>query len=232
MPGTSIPRSQVHRSHSPVWRSRRAIRPQSLRSPVSTWLPAVARTGTNRQLARRTGPVAAAVAMGCIVAATAISPTFSWWAGALSDLGVGGASAWLFNGGLVLGWLLGLPYAWALWTAAADSLGHLRAATYLCALLGMAGVGLFPAGQPAHLPIALAFFVFASLTLLVDGVARLRLPTGKFALACGVASPLVWPAWGLWLAPGAGIAVPEFVAAGLFAGWIAFLSPERPGQQG
>lgn len=197
-----------------------------------TWLPSIARTGTNRQLARRSGPVAAVVAIGCILAATAVSPTFSWWAGALSDLGITGASAWLFNGGLVLGCLVGLPYTWALWTAAADSLGYLRAAAYLSSLLAMASVGLFPAGQPAHLPLALAFFVLASLTLLVDGVARFRLPTGKLALAFGVTSPLIWPVWGLWLARGGGIAVPEFVAAALFALWIALLSPERPGQQG
>jgi hypothetical membrane protein len=199
---------------------------------VSTWLPTVARTGATRQLARRSGPVAAAIAIGCILAATAVSSTFSWWTGALSDLGIAGASAWLFNGGLLLGCLIGLPYAWALWTAAADPLGYLRGAAYLSSLLSMAGVGLFPAGRPAHLPFALAFFVLASLTLLVDGVARFRLVTGKLALASGLASPLVWPVWGLWLAPGAGIAVPEFVGATLFALWIALLSPERPGQQG
>lgn len=197
-----------------------------------TWLSAVRRSHPSRQWARRSGPVAAAVAIGCILAATAISPTFSWWADALSDLGVAGLSAWLFNGGLVFGCLLGLPYAWALWTAAADTLGYLRAITYLASLLAMAGIGLFPAGRSAHLPLALAFFVLASLTLLVDGVARLRLRTGKLAFGFGIASPVVWPVWGLWLAPHGGIAVPEFVGATLFALWIGLLSPERPGQMG
>lgn len=196
-----------------------------------TWLSAVGRSRPGRRWARRSGPVAAAVAIACILAATAVSPTFSWWSGALSDLGTAGASAWLFNGGLVVGCLLGLPYAWVLWTAAADPLGDLRAITYGAALLAMAGVGLFPAGRPPHFPLALAFFVLATLTLLVDGVARLRLLTGKLSLGFGIATPLAWPVWGLWIAPSGGIAVPEFVGATLFALWIGLLSPERPGQR-
>lgn len=199
---------------------------------MSTWLSGVSRPRTSRQWARISGPAAAVIAIGCILAATMLSPTFSWYTSALSDLGTAGGTEWLFNGGLVVGCLLGMPYAWALWTAAADSLGSLRAVTYLCALLAMAGVGVFPAGQPAHLPLALAFFVLAALTQLVDGVARLRLRSGKLALASGIASPIVWPVWGLWLAPTGGIAVPEFVGATLFALWIAVLSPERPGQLG
>lgn len=195
-----------------------------------SWLSAVGRPHPRRRWARRSGLVAAAVAIAGILAATATSQTFSWWTSALSDLGTAGTSAWLFNGGLVVGCLLGLPYAWVLWTAAADSLGYLRAVTYLVSVLAMAGVGLFPAGEAPHLPLALTFFVLAALTLLVDGIARLRLQTGKLSLAFGIASPLVWPVWGLWLAPAGGIAVPEFVGAMLFALWIGLLSPERPGQ--
>ncbi|MEF8800541.1 MAG: DUF998 domain-containing protein [Halolamina sp.] len=195
-------------------------------------VPSTSIPRSRRQWARRSGPVAAAVTIGSLLAATVISPTFSWWASALSDLGTTGTSAWLFNGGLLVGGLLGLPYAWALWTAAADPLGYLRATTFVGSLLAMAGVGLFPAGRPPHLPLAVAFFALASLTLLVDGVARLRLLTGKLTLGFGIASPLSWPVWGLWLAPTGGIAVPEFVGAALFALWIGLLSPERPGQLG
>ncbi len=202
---------------------------QSLIRPVSPWFPAAVRRRSNRQWARLTGPAAATIAIGSILLATVLSRTFSWRTSALSDLGTAGPTAWLFNGSLVLAGLLALPYAWALWTGAADQLGHLRAGTFLVAILGMAGIGLFPAGRPAHLPLALVFFVFASLTLLVDGVARFRLKTGKVALLAGLVSPSIWPIWGLWTAPGGGIAVPEFVAAVLFAGWIGLLSPERPG---
>lgn len=199
---------------------------------VFAWLSTVERPRSNRQWARFAGLSAAAVALGSILLATALSATFSWWTGALSDLGTADRTAWLFNGGLVVACLSGLPYAWALWTAAADALGYLRAGSYLTGSLSMAGVGLFPAGTPAHLPLALSFFVLCSLTLMVDGVARVRLLTGKLSLVAGVVSPAVWPVWGLWVVHGGGIAVPEFVAAALFAVWIAALSPERPRSPG
>lgn len=182
-----------------------------------------------RRFARLTGPAAVAVALGGILLASLLSPTFSWETSALSDLGVTPSSAWLFNGTLVVGGLIGAPYAWALWSAAVDPLSHLRAVTYLLALVSMAGVGLIPAGRPLHLPLALAFFVLAALTAIVDGVARLRLFSGKLALVTGVVAPAAWPAWMLWL-HGGGIAVPEFVGAVLFGIWVTVLSPERPGR--
>lgn len=176
-----------------------------------------------------TGPVAVVVALGGILAATAISTTFSWNGSALSDLGVAPATAWLFNGALVVGGAVGVPYAWALWSAAADRLSRLRATTYLLAVVAMAGVGLAPAGRPLHVPFAVSFFLLAALTAVVDGVARVRLLSGKLSLLSGVLAPVAWPAWLLWL-DGGGIAVPEFVGAALFGVWVVGLSPERPGR--
>lgn len=199
---------------------------------MSISLSAAYRTRSRRRLARLSGPVAAVVAIGSILLATVLSATFDWGTSALSDLGTTGATGWLFNGGLVVGCFVGLPYGWALWTAAADWLGSIRAATFVAALFSMAGVGFFPAGDALHLPFALAFFVLGALTLIVDGVARFRLQTGKLSLVAGVVSPAVWPLWLLVLVPGGGIAVPEFVGAALFALWIVGLSPERPGSNG
>lgn len=182
----------------------------------------------SRDHGRIAGGAAVVVAMGGVLAATAVSPTFVWADSALSDMGVTGASAWLFNGALILGGLLALPYAWMLWTAAADRLSYLRAGTFLVAVVAMAGVGLFPSGHPLHLPMALGFYLLAMLTLLADGVARIRLGRGKLALLFGLAVPMVWPLWLLWLPFGPGIAVPEFVGALLFSTWVVVLSPERP----
>ena len=196
---------------------------------MSTSLSEAYRSRSRRRFARLSGPAAAVVTIGSILLATALSGTFDWWTSALSDLGTVGATAWLFNGGLVLGCLAGLPYGWALWSAAADGLGGIRASAYVLTLLSMAGVGLFPAGKALHFPFAISFFLFGAFTLVVDGVARFRLQTGKLSLLAGVASPAVWPLWLRWLAPDGGIAVPEFVGAVLFALWITGLSPERPG---
>lgn len=183
---------------------------------------------TRRRFARLSGPAAVTIALTGIVAATAISQTFAWQESALSDLGVAPETAWLFNGSLVVAGLVGAPYAWALWSAAADRLSHLRAAAYLLALVSMAGVGLAPAGRPLHVPFALAFFSLAALTAVVDGVARFRLRSGKLSLLSGALAPVAWPVWLGWL--GEGIAVPEFVGAVLFGVWVVALSPERPGR--
>lgn len=158
-----------------------------------------------------------------------LSSTFVWTESTLSEMGAVPSTAWLFNGGLVLGALLGLPYAWALWADRTDAMSHLRAVTFLVAILSMGGVGLFPAGSPLHYPMAISFYVFASLTLLVDGAARFRTRTGKAALAFGLAVPAAWPAWAMWLMLGPGIAIPEFFGTVLFACWVVLLSPERPG---
>lgn len=181
-----------------------------------------------RREARLGGAAAVVVAIGSILAATVLSPSFEWATGALSDMGTDPTTAWLFNGGLVLGALLGLPFAWALWTGATDLMGRLRAASFLVAILGMGGVGLFPAGRTLHVPTAFAFYVFATLTLIVDGAARFRTRAGKLAIGFGLLVPLAWPTWALWLSLGPGIAVPEFVGAALFAVWVVLLSPERP----
>lgn len=178
--------------------------------------------------ARLAGASAVVVALGSVLVATLLSPTFVWTGSALSDVGVHPATAWLFNGGLIGGALLGVPYAWALGTDVTDSLSYLRAGAFLVAIVAMGGVGLFPSNDPLHFPMAAAFYAFATLTLLVDGVARFRTRDGKLSLLCGVLVPGVWPLWTFWLDLGSGIAVPEFVGAALFACWVLALSPERP----
>ncbi|MBP1987466.1 DUF998 domain-containing protein [Halolamina salifodinae] len=184
---------------------------------------------SGRQAARLTGPAAVIVSLGGILLATALSSTFDWQASALSDLGVAPATAWLFNGVLVGGAVVGMPYAWALWSAAPGVLGRIRAASYLLAIAAMGGVGLAPSGNPLHLPFAVTFFLLAALTAVVDGVARFRLASGKLSVVVGVLAVLAWPVWLLWL-DGGGIAVPEFVGAALFGLWVVGLSPERPGR--
>lgn len=192
------------------------------------YLPGLDSETVGRSEARLAGVVAVAVAIGSVMLATALSPTFRWTHSALSDMGVTPASAWLFNGGLVVGALLGLPYVWALGSEVTDRLSILRAGTFLVAILTMGGVGLFPSDHSLHFPMAAAFYAFATLTLLVDGVARFRTRTGKAALLAGILVPGVWPIWAFWLHLGPGIAVPEFVGAALLSVWVVALSPERP----
>lgn len=184
------------------------------------------------RLARLSGGVAVAVTLGGILAATLVAPsgTFSWTANALSDLGVpaAGVAAPVFNTALLLGGVVGLPYVVALRATGADGDHGTGVATavaglYVLALVGLALVGLYPAGTPLHLPAAVTFFVASTATLTVDGVARRPHPTGRASLALACLSVLVW---GSWPAVGtSGLAIPETVGAVAFAAWVTALGP-------
>ena len=62
--------------------------------------------------ARHAGTIAPILALGGILLATMVDPTFSWTHDALSDLGIREESALVFNGALVLGGGVGAVYAW------------------------------------------------------------------------------------------------------------------------
>lgn len=177
---------------------------------------------------RRAGLVAPVVALGLILVATVVSPTFTWAGSALSDLGVAPATAPLFNAGLLLGGVLGLGYLPALRRASSGRLGTGVTATFALAMAAMAGVGLFPAGDPLHVPAALAFYLLLTATLALDGIDRRGSRDGRIALALAGLHVLGWTAWLAGLRPGPGLALPEFWGALLFAAWVVAASPAAP----
>lgn len=173
----------------------------------------------DRRLAVVSGALAPVVALGSIFLGTALSPTFSWAGSALSDLGVTPASALAFNGGLVAGGVLALPLAWVL---AADGRSTLGAVFGLTAV-SMALVGVFWSGHPLHFPVALGFYLGATLTMLVDGIGALRAGARTWGLAVlGLALVHIgsWAAWSTGVRPGSGLAIPEAIGAVLFAIWV------------
>jgi len=186
--------------------------------------------------ARRCGTLAPVVALGGILLATLLDPTFSWTADALSDLGVREASAPVFNGALVAGGALGLGYAPALWAAAGDDAGtdddagsrlagRAVVPLFAAATVAMAGVGLFPIGSPLHAPAALAFYLLFTLAMAVDGLARRRSAAGRAALLLAGVHVAVWALWIAGLRPGPGLALPEFAGALLLAAWMWRVGP-------
>lgn len=179
---------------------------------------------------RPAATVGAAAAVGtvlAILAATLLAPWFSWRANALSDLGVAPGTALLFNGGLLMGGAFALPYAWALWRDG-EGRGRLPAVTFALAVVAMAGVGAFPAGDPLHLPAALGFYLLATATMAVDGLRRRTATAGRMALAAAALHVAVWAAWIAGLRPGPGLALPELAGALLFAAWVVGGSPVAP----
>ncbi|WP_336022354.1 DUF998 domain-containing protein [Halobellus salinisoli] len=172
--------------------------------------------------ARLAGPVGAIFTSSAILAATLLSPTFSWTESALSNLGVAAEPfvALLFNGGLVAGAVIGLAYALAL-----RPYSRTLAVGYVLSLLAMALVGVFPAGTDPHIPVAMAFFLLATATVTLDGWRRRTSTTGRAGLALAVVHLAGWILWSAGIRPGSGLALPELGGVVMFGAWLLVLAP-------
>lgn len=177
--------------------------------------------------------VSALVTLGSIVAAVAVSPTFRWSGHALSNLGQPGSpvatplTTAFFDGGLVLGGILGLGFAVALWLHTVSTGHRLVVPLFLLMMVSLIGIGVFPQSQPEHFPAAVGFFVFSMLAKAVDGTARILHGNRRL----GAASLLLLGAhigvWWAWSTGGPivrdGLAIPELLGSLLIVTWIVML---------
>ncbi len=179
---------------------------------------------------RLAGVAAVLVAALGIAGGALASPAFAVTGNALSDLGQPGnpvatpVTTLLFDGGLVLAGVVGLPFAVVLWRQSRTRLGQAAVVPFTVALLGMVGVGLFPAGQPLHVPAALALYLGSMVAMGLDGIGdALSGQRRRAAVTCSLVAVHV-AGWWWWTATGAvlrpGLAVPELLGAGVFAAWV------------
>lgn len=184
----------------------------------------------------RAGDLAVAIAAVGISGAIFASPAFSVTGNALSDLGQPGAAAatgltrLLFNGGLVLSGLVGLAFVGVL-TRGAALLERLAAVPLAVALLGMIGVGLFPAGEPLHFPAAVTLYLGSMAGMALYG-AGAALTGARRRGAATVALVVVHVGvWWWWATGGAvtrgGLAVPEILGAAIFGAWVVWTARTR-----
>lgn len=111
---------------------------------------------------------------------------------------------------------LALPLAWVLAADGRAALGIV----FGFAAVSMALVGVVRSGHPLHFPVALASYLAATATMLVDGLAALRAgvqPWGFGVIALAVVHRGSWAAWIAGVRPGSGRAIPETIGAVLFA---------------
>ncbi|PCR91357.1 DUF998 domain-containing protein [Natrinema ejinorense] len=194
-----------------------------------------------KRVATYCGIAGAILSLGAITLGTVIAPpeTFTWQGRALSDMGRYGAPTFpLFNGGLILGGLVGLPFAWRLWITCRNSIERLGVVLLSIAVVGMIGVGVFFLEHTAlyletslHGVAALSVFGVAPFASWVYGSGAALAGDGRLAVASvwfGNVHPLAWLGWLLSLGGEADtstwFAVPEFVAAVAFGGWIVVLA--------
>jgi hypothetical membrane protein len=174
--------------------------------------------------------VAVAVTLGSMLFATLLSPAFAWQENALSNLGVTWtdagttATAVVFNGGLITGGLVGVIAVVSLYrrlTRRADRVVLGLTGTAL-ALMGL--VGVFPQGEMLHFPVAIGFFLLASVTMWADSGRRYHAgerPRAVLVATGGLTNILGWVVWfAVAETPSEGLAVPEILGAVVFAIWL------------
>lgn len=181
-------------------------------------------------LGRAMGPIAVIVAFAGVLGGILAAPSFSITENALSELGVASSAvgtpttAVLFNGGLLVGGVVGLGFAWYLLTVARDVLGRFLGWSFGVTTWSMAGVGVFPMDDAFHVPVALAFFLGITATLAVAGPVERRRGRSRLGSASLVGAVGHVAGWLAWVAAGGpavvGLAVPELWGAGLLAAWV------------
>lgn len=169
-----------------------------------------------------TGVAGSLLGFATTLLATVLSPTFSWTANALSDLGApAAANPWLFNGGLVAAGLVSLPFAWVLYDAARHAVERLGAVVFAATVTDLALIGAFPEGTAVHFPLAVAYFTLLSFALWLHGSGTVLAGDARRGLAAiwlGIGNVLVWV---LWTAFGTeGLAIPEIAGTLLLLAWL------------
>jgi hypothetical membrane protein len=171
------------------------------------------------------------IAFALIFSAIASYPEFSWVDDALSDLGiVEGATAVLFNSGLLISGALCLIFATGLFVYLKKHfVGKIGAFIFVLASLALFAIGVFPENiRPTHYIVSVAFFVLLPISLLVTVgtfwlMHKTRMATFTLLVAVAAATPWVlYFAFAIHYVPG--VAIPEAISA--FAGsvWAVVLS--------
>ena len=151
---------------------------------------------------------------GFVVIFLAIStaPWFSWTGNALSDLGVEGLTAVIFNDGLgMTACLLALFSVGVYEMTKADFWGKASFALLFTASVFLILIGVFPetAGR-IHYYVSVGFFVTLPLAVWAFAAHAWRRAMRGYAylsIACGVVAAVIWlPSWD-------GVAIPEAVSA-------------------
>lgn len=183
------------------------------------------------------GVASVAVSLGGIFVAAALAPWFSPFRHALSDLGYAGtATAPVFNGALLVGGALGAGFVVAVWRHAGNGIRQGALVVLLLAMVFMALVGVFPLPTALHGVVAVSFFAFTTLGVLLWGAGDFdagRPARGGALVVAGVLHVVAWLWWALLGWGGPGVAIPELVGSGALAVWALWVSADIwPGPTG
>jgi len=174
------------------------------------------------------GIVTPIVAFTFISLAVTSYPQFSWMENALSDLGVQeGATAVLFNSGLVIGGILALVFASGLFIFLREKiLGRIGAFLLVLDVLALIAIGIFPSNvKPMHHYASVAFFVLFPVSMIVLGATFLFMAEVKMGLFTFLVAMVVAVVWMIqWtIRFGSDVAIPETLSALSASTWSMVL---------
>lgn len=184
---------------------------------------------SRQQVAPVLGVAAIVSTFAGIFGAIALSPSFAWSENALSNLGVAsqaagtGTTVLFFNGGLLLGGVLGIGFAASLVAVERHPVVRLGAGIFGMAMASMAGVGVFPQDGPYHFEVAFGLYMLFTVAAVVFGVGRVLDSDGRegaLSAGLGLANLAVWVVWtqqGGIEQPG--LAIPEILGAVCIGAW-------------
>lgn len=180
------------------------------------------------------GLIAPLIALVAISLSILISPEFSWFENALSDLGhytrtdLGNfqlVSAIIFNSGLIITGLLELSYVVPLIKKQNDLVNRLGLSVFGISALFLVLIGIFSENfSPTHFLVSVGFFATFPFAMWIVGVGMLRYRNLWWFAIISVLLPFVslyvW--WGTYagMMPWSGVALPEIITAMSAIGWI------------
>jgi len=163
------------------------------------------------------------IVLTSILLAIYYSPWFSWTENALSDLGVQGIAAILFNPSLIVGGILTIIFAIGLREFLLNkTLGRIGTLVLILDAAMLCAIGIFPeTAGVIHRYVSVAFFVLLPISLFLIGVAMMQEPSerklGLFTIIAGIAAATVWMLQ--WRAA----AIPEIIAVFAASVWSMVL---------
>ncbi|HDQ06315.1 MAG TPA: DUF998 domain-containing protein [Candidatus Bathyarchaeota archaeon] len=177
------------------------------------------------------GILGSGLSLTLVLAATILSPWFSWENNALSELGVGEVSL-LFNGAMLIGGVIIFFFALGLREYFLDGNRLVRVGVNLVIvasiLLALVSVFIFDM-MLMHGIVSLGPLLLAPLGFVFIGFGTEETKIRKFSIGCGVAalvSILILPMIILFLPFNAGFAVPEIINTAITTVWLFAVGTE------
>ena len=165
------------------------------------------------------GITAPIISISLILLAIHNAPWFSWTGNALSDLGVEGFPAVLFNTSLIVGGSLTTVFAIGLIQALRiHTLTRVGSVLFLLDAFALCAIGVFPetVGR-LHFYVSVAFFTLLPLSLLLSGLAMVLETTKRRWGLLAIIVAII--AVGTWMFRWPSAAIPEFIASLAASSW-------------